>query len=95
MSIKKAKRPAVWYPEPNAVEIGRRLRVLLDGKHMTKADLCRRSGLCYATVDGYVTGRRVPVARSLVAIAQVFGVRIDVLLVGTPQSQWRRLKRES
>ncbi len=96
MSIKQSTRPPVWYPEPDAKEIGNRIRVLMECRGMSPADLSRATGIPYGTIDGYLSGRRLPILRNLVAIAQVLKVQsIDVLLFGKPRSQWHRMKRET
>ena len=93
MTVAKTDKPATWYPRPDAAEIGNRLRVMMECRGMSPADLHRATGIPYPTLDGYLRGARVPILRNLLALAQVFRVAsLDVLVCGCSRSRWHRLR---
>lgn len=57
------------------------------------ADLSRKTGLKYATIDGYLSGRRIPEVEACVRLVQALNFpSIEHLLFGRPRAEWNELR---
>jgi transcriptional regulator with XRE-family HTH domain len=61
-------------------EFGERLLSALLRRHMTRADLCVKSGLKYDSVTKLARGTRAPNLRTVASIATALGVTVAQLL---------------
>ena len=75
--------PTVGWLMPELV--ARNLPALLAERHLSQAELVRRSGLCRRTVHKACRGGRVSL-ETLVALAEALGVSIDVLCPGAART---------
>ena len=66
--------------------LGTRIASLRQGLGMSQAELAERLHISTSTVGMYEQGRREPSVDTLIAISQEFGVSLDYLLSGQPQS---------
>lgn len=57
--------------------IGRKLRILRNGRGLTQQQLADRLGIKRATLSNYEVGRRAPHISELRRIAEYFGVGLD------------------
>lgn len=60
-----------------------RLQSLMDEKGWKQVDLSRVSGESTSTISNYIRALKMPSAPALIAVAKVFGVRPEWLLLGT------------
>ena len=61
-------------------DLGGRIRLALSVNQMGIPDLSREMQKDYSTVYAWVTGRRIPSARTLKRISETLGVRLSWLL---------------
>lgn len=66
--------------------LGTRIASLRRGSGLSQAELARRLHISASAMGMYEQGRREPSVDILVAIAQEFGVTLDYLLSGHPDS---------
>lgn len=66
--------------------LGARITVLRREAGMSQAELARRLCISPSAVGMYEQGRREPAVETLIAMAEIFGVSMDYLLTGKPQS---------
>jgi len=66
---------------------GERLRLLLEERDMTQAELSRRLHLGKSTVSQYISGARTPDLSTAHRIAEFFSVSLDYLL-GRTEVRW-------
>lgn len=64
-----------------------RIRELRKQRGMTMKELGKVIGAAESTVSHYETGRRQPDNKTLLILAEFFGVSVDYVL-GKPQTQW-------
>ena len=64
-----------------------RIRELRKQRGMTMKELGKVIGAAESTVSHYETGRRQPDNKTLLILAEFFGVSVDYIL-GKPQTQW-------
>lgn len=62
------------------LEIGARIKQLIDTRGLTQAQLSTRSGLPPATISHFITGFRTPGTSSLRKLSQALGVSVEYLL---------------
>ena len=63
-------------------EIADRLRVALARLGMTMAELSKKSGMPYRSIQNYLSGKQNPGAEALIKIKEALGVNIDWILTG-------------
>lgn len=61
-------------------KIGDNIKLLLDDRKMSQAELARRLGLTSGGVNHYVKGNRTPSVAMLKKIARVLGVKVDDII---------------
>ena len=66
--------------------LGSRIASLRHGCGLSQAELARRLHISPSAMGMYEQGRREPSVDTLIAIAQEFGVTLDYLLSGQPDS---------
>lgn len=66
--------------------LGTRIASLRQGFGMSQAELAERLHISSSAVGMYEQGRREPSVDTLVALSQVFGVSLDYLLSGQPDT---------
>ena len=66
--------------------LGSRIASLRHGYGLSQAELARRLHISASAIGMYEQGRREPSVDILIAIAQEFGVTLDYLLSGHPDS---------
>ena len=66
--------------------LGTRIASLRHGYGLSQAELARRLHISPSAIGMYEQGRREPSVDILIAIAQEFGVTLDYLLSGHPDS---------
>ena len=91
---RKARQPSVWYPTPDATDIGNRIRERREAKGWSLSELSSDAEIPYNTLWAYERRSRVPRLQNLVRIAVALRFpSIDVLLFGAPRVKWKRLRR--
>lgn len=91
--IAKSTDPAIWCPKVDAERIADRLRTAVHCLGLSCAEVARLTGSAYQTIDGYLSGKRVPDTVHCVLLVQALNFpSVDVLLFGRPRSQWDRLR---
>jgi transcriptional regulator with XRE-family HTH domain len=63
-----------------------RMRALRRGRQMTTVELAAKLGKTRGTITRWEKGQRSPNVESLKALARVFGVTIDELVVGAEEA---------
>lgn len=66
--------------------LGTRIASLRQGRGLSQAALAERLHISSSAVGMYEQGRREPSVDTLVALAQIFGVSLDYLLSGQPDT---------
>ena len=66
--------------------LGTRIASLRQGRGMSQADLAKKLHISPSAVGMYEQGRREPSVDTLIALSQIFGVSLDYLLSGQPDS---------
>ena len=66
--------------------LGIRIAILRISKGWSQAELARRIGVSTSAVGMYEQGRREPSVDTLVALSRIFGVSLDYLLSGQPDT---------
>ena len=66
--------------------LGMRIASLRQGRGLSQAELAHRLNISASAVGMYEQGRREPSVDTLIALAQVFGVSLDYLLSGQPDT---------
>ena len=66
--------------------LGTRIAALRQNSGLSQAELARRLHISTSTVGMYEQGRREPSVDTLIALAQEFGVSLDYLLSGRPDT---------
>ena len=66
--------------------LGMRIASLRQGCGLSQAELARRLHISPSTVGMYEQGRREPSVDTLVALSRIFGVSLDYLLSGQPET---------
>ena len=66
--------------------LGTRIASLRQGRGLSQAELAERLHISSSAVGMYEQGRREPSVDTLVALAQIFGVSLDYLLSGQPDT---------
>ena len=74
--------------------LGARIALLRKNSGWSQADLARRLGISASAVGMYEQGRREPSSELLVAMAREFGVSVDYLLTGQPETHRERQRAE-
>ncbi len=67
---------------PIAIELGKRLEILMKAKNLSTAQLAKTLGVSYNTVRKWITGQRFPKEDKLKDLTEFFGVSADYLLFG-------------
>ena len=62
------------------MEINERIRMLMEGKHLTQKELAKLSGITEASMSKYLSGERTPRIDIVVNIANALGVTTDELI---------------
>jgi transcriptional regulator with XRE-family HTH domain len=62
------------------LEVGYRIKQLLDTRGLTQAQLSEKSGLPPATISHFITGLRTPGTSSLRKLSDALGVTVEYLL---------------
>ena len=70
--------------------MGLRIAALRRTAGWSQAELARRLGISPSTVGMYEQGRREPDSQMLVALSELFGVTIDYLVKGSPETRQDR-----
>lgn len=70
--------------------LGARIAALRHSAGWSQAELARRLQISASAVGMYEQGRREPAAELLVAMASLFGVSVDYLLTGKPDTETER-----
>lgn len=66
--------------------LGTRIASLRQGRGLSQAELASRLHISSSAVGMYEQGRREPSVDTLVAMSQIFGVSLDYLLSGQPDT---------
>ncbi len=66
--------------------LGTRIASLRQGRGLSQAELARRLHISASAVGMYEQGRREPSVETLIALAREFGVSLDYLLSGRPDT---------
>ena len=66
--------------------LGTRIASLRQGRGLSQAELARKLNISTSTVGMYEQGRREPSVDTLIALAREFGVSLDYLLSGRPDT---------
>ena len=66
--------------------LGTRIAALRQNSGLSQAELARRLHISTSAVGMYEQGRREPSVETLIALAQEFGVSLDYLLSGRPDT---------
>ena len=66
--------------------LGTRIASLRKGRGISKAELAQRLNISTSAIGMYEQGRREPSVDTLVALAKEFGVSLDYLLSGKPDT---------
>lgn len=66
--------------------LGTRIASLRQGRGLSQADLARRLNISTSAVGMYEQGRREPSVDTLIALSREFGVSLDYLLSGKPDT---------
>ena len=66
--------------------LGTRIASLRQGRGLSQAELARRLNISTSAVGMYEQGRREPSVDTLIALAREFGVSLDYLLSGRPDT---------
>lgn len=66
--------------------LGTRIASLRQGRGLSQAELARRLNISTSAVGMYEQGRREPSVDTLIALSQEFGVSLDYLLSGRPDT---------
>ena len=64
----------------NEMEIKERIRMLMEGKHLSQKELANLSGITEASMSKYLSGERTPRIDVVVNIANALGVTTDELI---------------
>ena len=67
--------------------MGLRIAALRRTAGWSQAELARRLGISPSTVGMYEQGRREPDSQMLIALSELFGVSIDYLVKGCPETR--------
>lgn len=62
------------------MEIKERIRMLMEGKHLSQKELANLSGITEASMSKYLSGERTPRIDVVVNIANALGVTTDELI---------------
>lgn len=93
---RKTRQPSVWYPTPDAADIGNRIRNQRERKGWSLSDLSSATCIPYNTLWAYERHSRIGRLHNLVAIAAaLLFPSVDVLLFGRRRAQWHRLRRSA
>ena len=57
---------------------GKWLQIQKDKNEMNASDIARASGLTNASINGFLHGRQFPTLASMEALAQAFGMKIEI-----------------
>lgn len=66
--------------------LGTRIASLRQSRGLSQAELAQKLHISTSTVGMYEQGRREPSVETLIAISQTFGVSLDYLLSGRPDT---------
>ena len=66
--------------------LGTRIASLRQSQGMSQAELAKKLHISASAVGMYEQGRREPSVDTLIALGQIFGVSLDYLLSGQPDS---------
>ena len=66
--------------------LGARIASLRQGRGLSQAELAQRLNISTSAVGMYEQGRREPSVDTLIALAREFGVSLDYLLSGRPDT---------
>ena len=66
--------------------LGTRIASLRQGRGLSQAELARRLNISSSAIGMYEQGRREPSVDTLIALAREFGVSLDYLLSGRPDT---------
>ena len=67
--------------------MGLRIAALRRSAGWSQAELARRLGISPSAVGMYEQGRREPASQMLVTLSELFGVTIDYLVKGSPETR--------
>lgn len=62
------------------MEINERIRMLMEGRHLTQKELANLSGITEASMSKYLSGERTPRIDVIVNLANALGVTTDELI---------------
>lgn len=71
----------------NNIEIGNRLRKLLEINNMTQAELAKKMDTTTATLSRYVTGKRQPKGEIVAKMAYLLNTTSDYILTGKEETE--------
>lgn len=66
----------------NNIEIGNRLRILLEDNNMSQAELAKKMNTTTATISRYITGKRQPKGEVVAKMASLLNTSSDYILTG-------------
>ena len=77
------------------MKVNERIKILMDGKHLTQKELANRAGITEASMSKYLSGERVPRIDVIVNLANALDVTTDELIgnsVENDQMDFIRMK---
>lgn len=66
----------------NNIEIGNRLRILLEDNNMSQSELAKKMNTTTATISRYITGKRQPKGEVVAKMASLLNTSSDYILTG-------------
>lgn len=79
----------------NNIEIGNRLRKLLEINNMTQAELAKKMDTTTATLSRYVTGKRQPKGEIVAKMAYLLNTTSDYILTGNEDNKVIKIENKT